>query len=73
MDKNAGLMRCNEPVGHHDALVHAWGYLKSSPNPVVLDELRQAVTSAANEGYIIPEFMVRGLAIPLLFDIESPF
>lgn len=74
MDKNRGLMRCNEELGHHDAYVFAWGFLKSSPHAVVRSAVAEAVAAAYKEGYIVPEHMRRDVAwIARLGDDASPF
>lgn len=57
MRKDAGLMRCNERLGHHDAFVHAWGYMRASGNARILAELDQALDSAEREGYEVPAWM----------------
>jgi len=75
MDRNAGLVRCNEELGHHDAYLHAWGYLKGALNAEGLATMIDAMESAERAGYIVPrdmELSQRWVAL-VADDAESPF
>jgi len=73
MDKNRGLVRCQEPIGHHDAYIHAFGYLKASPSAAVREELYRAFCTADDQGYAIPKVVHEGMIVFGARPAEPPF
>jgi hypothetical protein len=57
MDINRGLVKCNLPIGHHDAFVHVFGWLKACPEADVQEEMYLAFCNADEHHYAIPEIV----------------
>jgi len=73
MDLNRGLVRCHELLGHHDAYIHAFGFLRGSPNSDVLEELYRAFCSADEHKYAIPDVVHEWMISYTPGGEESPF